>query len=1490
MIRFQNYLGLILTLIPLFFVNQKTIATTTIDFAGVHIILNPTELMCENVTSGGEIAEKEFGCPNPTWDPSLIYSVTLPTGGSGDLEYIWIYTADDPTSPGAFWNPIPGATGPEYDPGPISVTTYYRRCARRSECIDYIGESNIIAKEAICCDNITDGGKIAQDQIFCSGPVDPDPLLNTIFPTGGSLQDIEYQWAMSTTGTPYSSSNPDWLIILGANDMDFDPGNLAQTTYYIRLSRRYGCLDYEGESNIVEIYFGDPITVSLTTSPVSCIGDNDGSAEVTNITGGQPDYTYIWTGIPGAFGDTLVGLLPGIYEVVVTDSKGCSGTASIEVENAVPLDLIISHIDALCHDSEDGSVTVQTAGGVAPYSYLWDDLNGQTTPTAFNLSAGAYSVTVTDMNGCTAVMSDNINAPEQAIIQVTGTDAFCFAANDGQAEVSLQNFDIANYSVVWSNGQTTVIAGPLEPGDYTVTVSDVNGCSEEGSVTISEPSVLELTMIADSASCFSSTDGTAQVIATGGTSFPNNIYQYEWNVNNSPNEPMLDNVGSGVYSVTVTDANGCSMENSVAVGAPEDIEITTNVVNVTCNGFSDGSVFADGTGGVQPYSFVWDDPNSTNSASVDGLLAGAYTVTLTDANNCVATKIANVTEPAPLTTTFNNVNVICVDATDGVAVADPSGGTPPYQYSWSNGQSGQAIFNLGVGNYEVSITDLNGCLIIEQTSIISTTTLGSITSQFDATCFDINNGVAIANGINGSPPYTYFWSNGATTSQVNDLFAGTYDVTVTDEDGCTVTNSVVINSPSLLQSTIQIISEVATFGGTEGSAQVFPTGGVQPYTYVWNNGTTDQIATGLGGGTHSVTVSDANNCVTTEMTTLIEPSKIGDYVWDDFNQNGIQDVTETGLEGIMVYLTGVDGNGDSVNLSTVTDTSGFYAFDGLTEGFYMLEFGQPTNHVITYQNVGNDALDSDPDPTTGKTISFNLSQAKYENKWDAGLIVLDEKTNIGDKVWYDTNRDGIQDNLEGGVQGIVVRLWDLSTNSIIGVEETDLIGNYLFECIYPGEYMVEFSMASFPPGGFGFSPKDAGTDDAKDSDANIPTGFTDPFMVFPFMLDNLTIDAGIYKECDNITDGGVIGFDEDLCGIGADPAEIVSVQDPTGGWGTIEYLWMRSSLPIYNGPGDPNWTMIPNSNSPTYDPGPISTSTYYIRCARRVGCDDYLGESNVVAKKITPYPLTQIIDSPNLICRFEPSRFEAAIAGAGATYQWTFSGGGTPASATTRVVNPVSWNVAGSKIAELTATRFGCSRTVDASLIVDNCVYNPLIIFDDVFAEQDAERIKIKWNVTGNTDNTVFFVQISMDGVNFSTIGNSKGMEGMDASQYVFYHQQPRSGGNIYRILFEKWEGELKTGYSDEADAMYKRFESEFVHVFPNPTIDNATIELLEISDEPVQCEIVNAFGEKIMDVEILAGHKSVTVDLQGYRNGLYFVKVKPAKLKAQICKLFKTE
>ncbi|HFA48003.1 MAG TPA: hypothetical protein ENJ95_03180 [Bacteroidetes bacterium] len=1530
------------------------------------LLANLSFSQCDNVINGGIIEADEFGCPNPDWDPSIITSVEMPIGGTGTLEFIWISTTDDPTLPSSFWDPIIGSTSAEYDPGPITETTWFRRCVRRSGCTDYIGESNIVVKEAICCDNVTDGGEIGQDQVFCQPPYDPAALTNVVFPSGGSLA-MEYQWVSSTTGTPYTPMNADWTEIDGATMSLFNPEEITETTYYIRLSRRHGCLDYDGVSNMVTVTVTGDIVPGMFGMDETCLEANDGSVAVINVSGGAAPYTYQWTGLPGetdsilinqgagvfevvvtdangctgslsytlndgpalnvqtaATAETCVGandgtatvadvpdgsapfsyswndglsqttqtataLAPSTYEVVVTDDRGCIGTGTAQIDAAVPLDLSTSGVDATCGDSSDGTATAQVTGGVAPYTYLWDDPAAQTTATAANLPQGTYSVTVTDANNCSATASQSVGAPDLAVLNISTTDVLCFGANDGTATVAVVGQDISGFSVIWDNVPPSAnpTATGLAPGVYNVTVTDPIGCSVTGSTSISEPTALDLSLSSTPASCFDSSDGTAIVNVTGGTEFGNGGYLYEWDAPGNPAVQMLDDVGAGTYTVTVTDANGCTAQGSITIDAPSQMQITEQVTNVSCFGFSDGAVSVSVAGGTSPYTYQWNDPSNSTSPAISNLVAGAYGLTVTDANNCIETLVVNVTQPAGLTLGFNNINVVCVDDTDGVAVAVVEGGTQPYEILWETGQATQAIFGLGVGSYGVTITDAHGCQVSSAAQIISTTTISSTTNAFDATCFDVANGVAIASGVDGTPPYSYEWSNGETTPQINDLFFGTYDVTVTDSDGCSVTNSATVNSPPLLVATANILSEVETFGGTEGSAEVAVTGGVPPYSILWSNGANVANVSGLSGGTHSVTVTDANSCTATAQITLIEPSKIGDYIWNDENQNGIQDLMEVGVGGITVHLTGTDGNGDAVDLSTVSEADGFYAFDGLLSGFYRLTFDTPPNHVVTYQNVGNDLLDSDPDPTTGQTQGFPISQGEYESRWDCGMIILDEKIDLGDKVWYDQNHDGLQDPNEAGVPGVIVRLRSWPANTILAQQVTDLLGNYLFEDIFAGNYVIEFMPASFPPGGYEISPKDVGNDDNIDSDADLVSGFTDPITVLPFTLDNLTIDMGIFRECDNVTDGGVTGYDEQLCGVGADPAEIVNIVLPSGGYGNIEYLWLKSSVPIYNGPTDPNWSIIPNSNSPTYDPGPIGVSTYYIRCSRREGCSDYIGESNVVAKEIIAFPLSQIIDEPNLLCMNEQGRFEAAIAGAGADYFWQFSGG-SPSTATTRVALS-QWPNEGFYPVSLTVTRFGCSFSVSTTVEIENCGSRPSLLISDVNAELQGEEVMVKFEVNGDTKNTIFFLEKSEDGSDFSTFAILRGVEGVENSTYQHMDKQPRFGENIYRIKYQQMDDSEEEGYSQTASVMFQPERTMLAHTFPNPTTGRVTVELLKANEEVAFGSVVSPFGKVLQTFEIPANTEKFEIDLNGYYEGLYVIKLQRRRMKTQLMKVFKS-
>lgn len=1605
---------------------------------------NPTDkncAACDNVVNGGAIQANEFGCPNPTWDPSLITSVTLPTGGSGNLEFLWIYTTSNPNIPLAQWTPIPNSNSPNYDPGPISVTTHFRRCARRAGCMDYVGESNIVTKEAICCDNVTEGGTIGSNQMACLSPYDPAELVNVTAPTGGS-NALEYQWVMSSTGTPYTPTNPDWVVIAGANAESYNPPVITQTTYYIRLSRRYGCLDYEGVSNTVAVNISDNLAASAIADSVSCFGGNDGSIDLTP-TGGTSPYTYLWTGGLGTSQDPqsvsagnytvtvtdangcttttsaivgdgaqilltasatdescnganngtaaisstsggsapytfawnttpaqttsqIIGLPDGNYQVTVTDAQGCSATASaavaagpslsvslftldvicfggnqgsasvLSVQNGIggftylwndpasqttqdisdlyagnytvvvtdtqgctgsatatvadgpQINLNLSHTNATCNYTTDGSATVIATGGAAPYSYIWNDPASQNTATADSLAAGTYQVIVTDANGCTKTGSVTVQAPIPADVVSSGTDVSCFSGTDGTVSVTVVNGNPASYNYFWDdpNSSTTASVSGLSAGTYNVTVTDNNGCLVTESVTITQPTKLLITMSSTDATCGDSNDGTATVSSIGGT--PG--YDYAWNVQGNPNVPMLSDVLPGTYTVTVTDANGCTQVGTTTIGAPPLLIANLTIDNISCHGMDDGQMSVTLNGGTAPFSYAWNDVSASTSSTIGGLVPGNYEVTVTDAVGCTILALGTVVEPAQLSVSLQKNDVICLDDTNGSAIALPSGGTAPFTYLWAGGQTSANISGLGVGTYDLTVTDDNGCTIEGTIQILSTTTLALSTSAQDANCFNSSDGAAMAIVTGGTAPISYLWSNGVTASSNPAIPAGTYTVTVSDNDGCALTASAVVASPPQLTGPATIVSAITTYGGSNGSVKVTPNGGVAPYTVIWSNASTATTLTGLSAGTYAVTTTDANNCTVSASVTLANPSKVGNFVWHDLNQNGIQDAGEPGMDSVKLHLIGATSTGIQIHFTTYSDTAGFYAFDGLAAGVYQLKVDLPVIHVFSPANVGSDLTDSDINPADSSTALFNLAIGNYESRWDVGLIELDAKINIGDFVWQDANHNGIQDQQEQGIPNYTVRLYSMPSNTLVATKVTNAIGKYLFLDVMPGLYQIEFPLANLP-NGYVYAPANQGSNDFVDSDPDPATGRTATFQVFPYTVDNLSFDAGVFKECDNVTDGGLIGHNENLCGTGADPAEIVNLALPTGGWGVLEYLWLKSTVPVYNGPGDPNWMVIPNSNSPNYNPPPISQTTYYIRCSRRAGCPDYPGESNIVSKTITANPLAQIISQPNFLCTNQGGRFEAAIAGGGATYAWNFGSNATPTNASTRVVDPVSWSTEGTKPVSLTVTRFGCSVTVNTSVAVTVCGNPLIVIFDDVHAEMDGEAVKLRWRATGfEPASTVFIVQRSENGVDFKNLNAMAGVSADAEGMFHFVDNQPRLGENIYRIEYRQ-SGELAgQGVSNPVSVFNKPQGVLPIQLYPNPTAGTVMLEFVKLSPNESNIQVFDTFGHLILETTVPALTEKVALDLEAVPTGVYYVRIKSENVREQMVKLVKSE
>lgn len=540
--------------------------------------------------------------------------------------------------------------------------------------------------------------------------------------------------------------------------------------------------------------FSGYITVNSNPS-LSTVGSNvnctcNGTATVT--ASGTSPFTYQWNDPASQTSTTATGLCSGTYSVTVIDANGCSSDDNISIIELSGFGATITAISNVsCNGAGDGSATVTASGGVTPYTYLWS--NSATTATVSSLSPGAYSVTVTDANGCVSIQNITITEPSVLSATTTAQDAGCFEACNGSATVTALG-GVFPYTYQWDDAdlQTTPTAVMLCDGSYTVTITDSNGCTTSANATINGLPPIILTLSSTDASC-GAPDGSTSVSATGG----NSPYTYLWNMIPIQTTDTATGLPAGNYTVMVTDANGCSVFGDVSVNATGGpVASISSSVNVNCNGVCIGSATVSVTGGAAPLTYLWSDASNQTNITATGLCARNYSVRVTDSNGCISNTTVTITEPPALNISISDsVDVSCNLSCDGSATVTAVGGTGTYTYSWTSGQNTALANSLCAGNYSVTVTDANSCSAIASVNITEPPPLTVTTTASVTPCSCPCAGVVRAFPAGGTPPYSVVWSNGSTDKYLSKLCDGTYFVTVTDANGCTVVgNNVTITN------------------------------------------------------------------------------------------------------------------------------------------------------------------------------------------------------------------------------------------------------------------------------------------------------------------------------------------------------------------------------------------------------------------------------------------------------------------------------------------------------------------------------------------------------------------------------------------------------------------------------------------------------------------------------------------------------------------------
>ncbi|MBW8050117.1 MAG: T9SS type A sorting domain-containing protein [Cytophagales bacterium] len=610
-----------------------------------------------------------------------------------------------------------------------------------------------------------------------------------------------------------------------------------------------GISSFVSEPFKVNIFSG-ALTASISyIKNVSCNGVQDGEAAVT-ATGGTPPYTYQWDDPLAQTTDTAKYLLAGNYSVIVTDSAGAVDTAFVTITEPFVLTAIITGTNVTSCGGSDGAANLIVSGGTQPYTFNW--LSGDTTEDLAGLSAGTYSVSVTDSNGCTANASVTISEPPAITLGIIGTDVTTCGGSNGTANLTVIG-GVAPYTFIWSTGATTEDITSLVPGTYSVTVIDSNGCTVSDAVTISGFATITVSFTTTGALCNGQCDGSATVTASGGTP----PYTYLWS--DGQTDSTAANLCAGTYNIIVTDANACEATGSVNVSEPAPLTLTMTTFDATC-GNSDGIAIVSASGGIAPYEYSWSSGDTTETDSA--LAAGINYVIVTDTNGCIAYGVAAISNTTPTITLNSVVNLNCSADADGSIDISVSGGLLPYTFLWSNGGTTEDISGLIGGIYEVTVADSTGCIATQSITVSAPAPLTLSVTEVDASC-NGSDGSATVNVSGGTPPYSYFWSTFGTDSSQSGLAAGIYLVNVFDANGCFNSITAVISNAGGPVITLNLQTNTSCGSPSGGAIDINVTGGALPYTYLWSNGLTTQDINNLTDTSYNVIITDSNGCIGT---------------------------------------------------------------------------------------------------------------------------------------------------------------------------------------------------------------------------------------------------------------------------------------------------------------------------------------------------------------------------------------------------------------------------------------------------------------------------------------------------------------------------------------------------------------------------------------------------------------------------------------------------
>jgi len=791
------------------------------------------------------IGAKSYACPSLTLTAENVSCyggfdgvVTIGvTGPNGPFSIVWDQGVLNGTLPPITSGAMTSVSGLEAGVFSIYVT-------------DQLGCTSIRVITIDQPDAIT--ASVSVTDVLCFG--EPTGSID-LAPIGGTLP-YTYNWSNSSTAE--------------------DLVNVFSNNYSVVISDVNGCNSFSIPATISQP--AEAVQSTYIFQNISCAFGNDGYIDLS-VWGGSAPYTFSWNS--GTFlTEDVSNLMSGNHNVVVTDSKGCQVSNSVELTEPDMLSSTIVGSEVLCNGTSTGSINLTPFGGTVPYGYSWinSTLTLGNTEDLSNISAENYFVTITDDNGCITIDSIIISEPALLTSSITSNNVSCFGGSDGNVYLNV-NGGIPAYTYNWTNSANSVGSSQnllnVTSETYVVEITDFNNCVTTNSVVISQPlAPISLTYSKEDVLCNGLNTGSVDLTVVGGT--PG--YTYNWS--NTANTEDVMNLFAGNYSVTVQDLNNCIESEFLEIFEPlAPLEISSIINDVLCFGDSTGSINLTTSGGTQPYAYSWINSQFSMSTITEDLInfpAEIYILTATDAHDCILNDTFKISQPALLTAILIPTEVLCYGELTGEVDLQVSGGVIPYNYSWSNLSITEDLINVSAGNYTVTVSDDHNCSFTDSTVIIQPLApLSSFYNTVEPLCPGGNDGSIYYEVLGGTEPYNYLWSNSDVTPAIFDLTAGTYQITTTDAHNCVLFESAILEEPDEILLN-EIITHLSCFESADGNIDLTVTGGTGLYVYDWTNSTyelsfNDEDLINYAADTYTITITDDHNCTYAESFVINQP-------------------------------------------------------------------------------------------------------------------------------------------------------------------------------------------------------------------------------------------------------------------------------------------------------------------------------------------------------------------------------------------------------------------------------------------------------------------------------------------------------------------------------------------------------------------------------------------------------------------------------------------